>query len=116
MRAIRREVAVLCCAVLLAACQEDGPATSSEIGPTPDLLSIAARDCTRSGGNWGLTPGRAAYTCYRQTRDSGKTCSDAGDCQGMCLARSRTCSPVEPFFGCHQVLNNEGRVQTLCIE
>lgn len=116
MRAIRRGVAVLCCAVLLAACQEDGPAASSELAPNPDLLNIAARECNSSGGSWGLAPGRAAYTCYRQTRDSGKTCSDATDCQGMCLARSHSCSPVIPFYGCHEVLNKEGGVQTLCIE
>lgn len=116
MRAIRRGLAMLACGLLLAACQEDGPAASSETSAIPDLLSIAAKDCERSGGNWGPAPGKAASVCYRAMRDSGKQCRAADDCSGLCLARSRTCSPVEPFYGCHEVLNREGGRQTLCIE
>lgn len=116
MGAFIRGLTILCCVVLLASCQEDGPDASNETSAVPDLLSIASADCERQGGRWALTPGKATYVCYRELSDAGKVCSAESDCQGMCLARSRTCSPIEPFFGCHEVLSDSGFQQTLCIE
>jgi hypothetical protein len=34
----------------------------------------------------------------------------------MCLARSGTCAPIMPLFGCNEVLDKQGRRVTLCIE
>lgn len=116
MDAIRRGFVVLGISILLAGCQEDGPAASGNTTAGPDLLQIASRECERDGGNWALAPGKSTYVCYRTLTDSGKLCSKESDCQGMCLARSRTCSPIEPFFGCHEVLSETGFRQTLCIE
>ncbi|MBT8416499.1 MAG: hypothetical protein KJO42_03590 [Silicimonas sp.] len=116
MDTIRHGVTVLGCIVLLAGCQEDGPAASSDTSAGPDLLQIASQQCERKGGRWGLTPGKATYACFRELSDAGDTCRAESDCQGLCLARSRTCSPIEPFFGCHEVLSDTGFRQTLCIE
>ena len=38
------------------------------------------------------------------------------DCDGMCLARSRTCSPIKPLFGCQDVLADNGTVGTVCVD
>lgn len=116
MVAFFRAFTLLSCAIFLAACQEDGPVSSTGASPQPDLLSVASQQCERRGGNWGLAAGKATYVCYRPLSDAGKTCSVEGDCKGMCLARSRTCSPIEPFYGCHEVLSSTGFRQTLCIE
>ena len=116
MDAMRRGLTVFCCLFLLAACQEDGPATSSASEPIPNLLATAQAQCERSGGQWGLTPGKATYVCYRRLSDAGKLCRGEDDCKGLCLARSQTCSPIEPFLGCHEVLSSSGVRQTLCVE
>ena len=116
MDAIRRGFAVFGYMLLLVGCQEDGPAASSATEPVPDLLAAAQKQCERSGGRWGLTPGKATYVCYRQLSDAGKRCDAESDCKGLCLARSQTCSPIEPFYGCHEVLSNSGVRQTLCVE
>lgn len=116
MSALRRILTLMVCAAALASCQEDGPNASQTQGTIPDILSGARADCERQGGNWGLAAGKAAYVCYRQTRDANRHCTSSRDCEGMCLARSQTCSPVEPFFGCHEVLSSGGVPQTLCIE
>lgn len=116
MDAIRRGLTVIGCVFLLAACQEDGPSPSVSSESVPNLLSDAQQDCVRSGGRWALAPSKSGYACFRNLSDAGKLCSVEGDCQGLCLARSRTCSPIEPFFGCHEVLSNSGVRQTLCIE
>ena len=116
MRAFWRGLTAFCCALVLAACQEDGSAGPVDSGAAPDLVAIVGAECERDGGRWAPTPGKAGFVCYRDLPDAGKFCRAAGDCRGHCLARSRTCSPIEPFFGCHEVLANSGVRQTLCIE
>lgn len=116
MFALSRGLIWVACAILLAACQDDGPRPSAETAPVPDLFKIAAEQCARDGGRWSPAPGKATHVCYKTPRDAGKLCRDAGDCEGLCLARSRTCSPVEPFYGCHEILTSSGIQQTLCVE
>ena len=53
---------------------------------------------------------------FRQTRDAGKTCRRQTDCETECLARSRTCAPITPLFGCNPVLQADGREVNLCID
>ena len=100
----------------LSACEEDEISLTGEANATPDLLEPHRTACERDGGRWGVAGNGVTFACYRDTRDANKQCRVAGDCEGHCLARSRTCSPIKPFFGCHQVLNQSGGVTTLCIE
>ncbi len=100
---------------LLTACLEDGQAAREPEFIFPDLLSEQRMACERDGGRWGASPAGGS-TCYRNLSDAGKQCTGEKDCQGVCLARSGTCSPVSPLFGCHEVLSNTGMVQTLCLE
>jgi hypothetical protein len=72
--------------------------------------------CERSGGQWATVGESGAHSCIRPTRDGGESCTKQGDCQGMCLARSGTCAPFAPLFGCNDVLDKQGRRMTLCIE
>jgi hypothetical protein len=72
--------------------------------------------CERSGGQWAVAGKTGAFICVRPTRDGGKMCTKKGDCQGLCLARSGTCAPFSPLFGCNEVLEKDGRRVTLCID
>ncbi|AZQ66349.1 hypothetical protein EF888_03900 [Silicimonas algicola] len=116
MSAIRRISTVLFCVLTLVACQEDGALPAEGDSTIPDVMAGARTDCERAGGRWGLTSSKTSYVCYRAMPDANKTCRSADDCDGLCLARSRTCSPIEPFYGCHQVLSGSGLPQTMCIE
>ncbi len=116
MSALRRVSVAAVFFIILAACQEDGPNPSEDQTVFPDLLKIQRDACEKDGGRWGLAANKATYVCYRTLFDANKTCSTGRDCEGLCLARSRTCSPIKPFYGCHQVLSNSGVPQTLCIE
>jgi hypothetical protein len=94
----------------LAACLPDRQAEP----PLPRLPhQILETDCRRAGGSLGPVAG-GLLACLRDTRDAGKQCSRQGDCEGQCLARSGTCAPVDPLFGCHEVLNPQGVRVTQC--
>jgi hypothetical protein len=116
MVTIRGGLTCLACLLFLAACQEDGPQASESQTAFPDLLEMQRSACERDRGRWALAPSKAAFVCYRNLRDANQSCRIDSDCQGLCLARSRTCSPIEPFYGCHEVLTNDGVQQTLCLD
>lgn len=116
MSARFRAVTLIAVITALSSCQEDGPQASGNIGSGPDLLAAERTACERTGGRWGLRAGDSLFVCYRETRDAGKLCRTADDCQGLCLARSRTCSPITPFLGCHEVLTDAGLPATLCVD
>ena len=115
MGALRLGLVAIGCLVFLTACQEDGlSSTNPTVGP--DLFAQARQSCERSGGRWGAAVGKSFFVCYRNMRDAGKSCRVESDCQGLCLARSMTCSPIEPFFGCHEVIGSNGLRQTRCVD
>lgn len=75
-----------------------------------------ALECKSTGGVWGRVGDTVAFSCFRQTRDAGKSCRRQTDCETECLARSRTCAPITPMIGCNPVLQSDGREVTLCID
>lgn len=97
----------------LAACRE-------ETGALPpvgeDRVAVEEIACIADGGRWGAGPTAGVMVCYRDTRDGGQACRASGDCEGFCLARSRTCAPVTPLFGCNEVLGVGGAPSTVCVE
>lgn len=72
--------------------------------------------CEKARGQWVAAGETGAYYCASLTRDAGKQCSRKSQCEGLCLARSRTCAPVMPLYGCNDVLERDGRQVTLCID
>ncbi len=101
--------------LFVASCQEDGPQDSAVTAPSPDLFATQRADCAKEGGRWGVGGGSSVFVCYLQTPDANKQCRAASDCEGLCLARSRTCAPIKPFLGCHEVLTDTGQRATLCV-
>ncbi len=114
MSALCRALAIAVLSLFLASCQEDGPIASDSEGGAPDLLADQRNQCERTGGTWGLRAGDRLFVCYQPTRDANKTCRIASDCDGLCLARSRTCAPIKPFLGCHEILTEGGVQATQC--
>lgn len=102
---------------------EIAPVTAPETTPVDSIISepeaeksSAQLKCERQGGNWGKAGASSARACIKRTRDSGKQCRKQSDCDSVCLARSGTCAPVKPLFGCNEILQNDGRRVTLCVE
>lgn len=110
-----RARAALWLAALLAlgACREE----AGDLPPVgEDRVAAQEIACIADGGRWGEAALPGVFVCYRPTRDAGKACSHDGDCQGFCLARSKTCAPVSPLFGCNEVLGASGRPSTVCVQ
>lgn len=98
-------------------------ASPEPVGPQSDAPDAPQKPksaeqtlCEKTGGQWSVAGQSGAYSCVKPTRDGGKLCTQQGDCQGMCLARSGTCAPFMPLFGCNEVLEKDGRRVTLCID
>lgn len=91
-------------------------APPAEEAPPPPPKSPEQLSCERKGGSWASAGGSGAKSCVRRTRDSGKHCSNGRQCEGDCLARSQTCSPIMPLFGCNEILQDNGARVNQCIE
>ena len=94
-----------------AAQPEDG--AGAEAAPPKSAPQLA---CEAGGGIWSDAGKAGVKTCVQRTRDAGKSCKRQSDCEGLCLARSRSCAPVAPLFGCNDILQADGRQVTLCID
>ena len=91
-------------------------APAPETAPEPPPKPAAQLVCEGDGGVWVNISGKGVQTCAQRTRDGGKSCKRERDCEGLCLARSRTCAPIQPLFGCNEILQADGRQVTLCID
>ena len=89
--------------------------------PAPEVvekppLSPEELACIKKGGTWSGAGSAGAKACVKLTRDGGKSCKREKDCEGYCLAKSKTCAPVTPMFGCNEIVQDNGMVVTLCID
>ena len=96
-------------------------AASASEPPAPKLAAAPPKSasqlaCEKAKGVWTLAGSGSAAFCQKPTRDGGKQCRASTDCEGYCLARSRTCAPITPMFGCQDILNEDGRMLTQCID
>ncbi len=88
------------------------PLPVEQAAPKPEQQVL----CEKRGGTWTDVGSGILRICVFETRDDGKQCDRESDCEGVCLARSRTCSPVKPLLGCNEILQDNGGRVTLCIE
>ncbi len=72
--------------------------------------------CEKKKGRWAKIGKGDARACVFQTRDAGKRCERESQCEGVCLARSGTCSPFKPLYGCNEILQDNGARVTLCLD
>ena len=88
---------------------------TEEVAPAP-LASPEEARCLKTGGTWASAGQSGAKACVTLTRDGGKACTRQSQCEGYCLARSGTCAPITPMFGCNDILQDDGREVTLCLD
>ena len=95
------------------------PAKADPVKAAPPVVAPPASPeeaaCRKDGGSWSKV-GKGGRACLKATRDSGKSCSRGTDCEGLCLARSGTCAPLKPMFGCNEIFQDDGQRVTLCID
>ena len=94
------------------------PAPQPDLGdPVPEVeKSDQQRACEKKGGKWAKAGKGDFRICVYETRDANKQCTRESQCEGVCLARSGTCSPFKPLIGCNEILQDNGARVTLCIE
>ena len=92
------------------------PKTPPAEAAPPAPLSPSALACKKNGGRYIKTGSGDLRACVKVTGEEGKSCTRETDCTGSCLARSGTCAPVKPLFGCNEILQADGRRVTLCLD
>ncbi len=86
-------------------------------GPQGKALSAAERtECLAKGGSVGRGGLLPDEICFLPQPDAGKSCTKQSDCEGTCLADTRTCSKVTPIFGCFEFLDETGQKVGICID
>ena len=104
-------------AFALLSCQpKDEPADTGLAGFDPDAVETGRAACEAEGGTFAKAGLAQALICVMPTRDAGKICTSGTQCEGLCLARSGTCAPVTPLFGCNDIITDNGGMATLCID
>lgn len=106
--------------VSLAACQAEDTETSLGYGLEgydPNAVETQKTACEARGGTFGPGGLGGFMTCFETPEDAGKRCTKSTDCStGSCLARSQSCAPITPLFGCNEMLDAEGRRVSLCVD
>lgn len=87
------------------------PAPEPEPKPAPTAAQLS---CEKGGGTFAKTTA-GVFVCAQLTGEGQKTCAGPQDCQGECLARSRTCAPMTPLVGCHDLITRSGGVANVCL-
>jgi hypothetical protein len=85
--------------------------------PPPELLKSPSQiACEKTGGRFAKAGNSTSFVRARETCVGGKSCRRETDCEGFCLARSRSCSPITPVLGCQESLTQDGLRVTECVE
>ena len=99
------------------ACQPEPETPDTGLpGFNPNLIAQEQARCAEQGGRWGTGGLGGRFVCYTDTRDAGQSCQGKSDCEGLCLARSQSCAPVTPLFGCNDVFTRGGQAATICVD
>lgn len=107
-----------------AAAAEPAPAeVAADPAPQPDLAETPVTPkseqqlaCEKKKGRWARVGKGEGRACVFQTKDAGKRCERESQCDSLCLARSGTCAPFKPMYGCNEILQDNGMRVTLCLE
>jgi len=104
-------------ALFLVACLPKDTADDANSGPVgPARVKAERAQCEAQGGSFARAGLAQALTCVKPTGDANRSCSSGAQCEGYCLARSGTCAPVSPLFGCNDILTDRGARATICID
>ncbi|OYU39720.1 MAG: hypothetical protein CFE33_10165 [Pseudorhodobacter sp. PARRP1] len=95
---------------------DPAPTVPPVVEEPPRVLAPEELACVKTGGQWTVAGKAGGMSCVRRMRDAGKSCRKKSDCEGDCLARSNSCAPIAPLFGCNDILQDNGVMVTLCID
>ncbi len=98
-------------------------AEATDPAPKPDLdaVPVALKSekqlaCEKKKGRWAKVGSGDVRACVYLTKDSGKRCERESQCDSVCLARSGTCAPFKPMYGCNEILQDNGARVTQCLD
>jgi hypothetical protein len=97
---------------VLAACVEE----QSGQPDAPSLTAQELRQCQADGGEVGIAGLSGGEICVRPTPDARQSCRVSSDCAAYCDATTRTCAATDYPFGCRDYLDEDGTVQSICID
>lgn len=109
-----RKFLLLGIALLLSGCLGAKPAPNPLLMSPAESLARSRAQCEAAGGRYMGQKG-GAMLCFHTPPDAGKSCTRSTQCTAGCLAKSQTCAPITPLIGCQQLLDNEGRLVTQCV-
>ncbi|MBU2868488.1 hypothetical protein [Pacificibacter marinus] len=116
----RLNMVALAAIVALAACVPSDDTSQTQdyglAGYNPAAAAQAEQSCLARGGQYAVGGIAGLKVCFERPKDAGKSCSKSTDCDSQCLARSKSCAPVTPLFGCNAILDSSGREVTLCVD
>ncbi len=95
------------------------PACMPDAATQPDRRQMSLpeqAECEARGGIISIGGIIGAQFCAERLPDAGRSCSRASDCTGRCEAETRTCQTYGNPFGCHSFLDENGDVQTICVD
>ncbi len=122
-------LSVLCLSFLLFACEEESVENFPGEMPSDEQMKIVSEqngmsldevrefyeNCAREGGK-GIIGGFGQPACEKSTPDAGQSCSKESDCEGFCMADTKTCAAQNPLFGCHDILTETGEKVAICVD
>lgn len=102
--------------VLLAACRDEPAPDYGIPNYDPNMLDRQHAACAERGGSFRKSGISGGWVCFQPMPDANEPCATSSDCDGLCLARSKTCTPIMPLIGCHEVVLASGAVVKQCVE
>ena len=97
----------------LVACRP-APSAPEPVGAA--RVEVERARCEKGGGIYRSLGSNGGLFCQSVSKDAGRSCQRATDCESACLARSNTCAPFKPLVGCNEVLTATGLRVTECVE
>ncbi len=77
-------------------------------------LDAVRSACLEQDGRFSAASSDRGFICFLTPPDAGKACLKSTDCTAECLARSRSCAPIKPLLGCHEIFTATGAIVTQC--
>lgn len=122
-----RGLIVLGAALLASACV---PAETPDTAEQPFQMTLSAVERTSCAADGGTVERRGrigAELCVIPFADAGKSCTDASQCEGKCIAEEAgpqpdaqspkgMCQADDRMFGCYSTVENGKIATTICVD
>lgn len=95
----------------------EGFTLTADDPPVSELKQMKA-ECDAQGGYLQRIGMLAEIACVTPLKDGGKACQTSADCEGACMVEEggRFCQKSAPLLGCYSYVEDDGRVQEICVD